>query len=345
MKENMKILTFCLSLMALSCVVLAGCGNQASEPQPVPATTTNNRTPTPTRVANPAPELRAVELSHDGTLVAVGTLTQSSPMTGTVTLRQASDNRMVRTWTVTGGVTSLSIARDNKLLAAAGPNKVSLFRLPSGQLLHTRVANGRGSYTVTCDLSPDGKLLAVSDGEFNLIDVKRWKPATRPNIRWGRPGFVDSVTFSPDGKFLATTHHDIGPSLKLRDMRTGQGQSLQNGDAGNNPVFSNDSRYVTGQSEFETSVYHTAPARLARLMEEVDREQGDFGTTFVPYAFSPDGRLLAGGNMTTDHIEIWDVRRGKKLRTLPQTKPVVAWREARTLLVHDKQGLLERVRF
>lgn len=56
-----------------------------------------------------------------------------------------------------------------------------------------------------------------------------------------------------------------------------------------------------------------------------------------------DERGKAGGRPSSGRIEIWDVRRGKRLSTLPQTKPVV-WPEARTLLVHGKQGLLERIR-
>ena len=77
--------------------------------------------------------------------------------------------------------------------------------------------------------SPDGKLLAVSDGESDLPHYKLlptaiilWDVATREEVRWlrGHTNSIWALAFSPDGKTLASGSAD--QTVKFWDTASGQ---------------------------------------------------------------------------------------------------------------------------
>jgi hypothetical protein len=117
----------------------------------------------------------------------------------------------------------LDVASGGKVVAVVRAKQVELWdtattkKLKAAPFTHTRID--------AAGFSPDGKLLAISDR--NELVLWRWEDDTHERIDLGR--CVGSLTFSPDGKFLAE-----GPTprenLQIRDVATRQVvQTLANG--------------------------------------------------------------------------------------------------------------------
>jgi WD40 repeat protein len=77
--------------------------------------------------------------------------------------------------------------------------------------------------------SPDGKLLAIADGESDLPHYKLlptaiilWDVATLEEIRWlrGHTNSIWALAFSPDGKTLASGSAD--QTVRLWETATGR---------------------------------------------------------------------------------------------------------------------------
>jgi WD40 repeat protein len=107
----------------------------------------------------------------------------------------------------------LDVASGGKVVAVVGEKKIELWDVATAKLLkaapfeHTRIDAAR--------FSPDGKLLAVTDR--NALVLWRWEADKHERIDLGRS--VGSLTFSPDGKFLAE-----GPTprenIQVRDVES-----------------------------------------------------------------------------------------------------------------------------
>jgi WD40 repeat protein len=107
----------------------------------------------------------------------------------------------------------LDVAPGGKVVAVVREKRIELCDVATGKLLkwapfkHTRI-------DAAC-FSPDGKLLALSDR--NELVLWRWQENTHERSELGR--CVGSLTFTPDGKFLAE-----GPAprenIQIRDVET-----------------------------------------------------------------------------------------------------------------------------
>jgi WD40 repeat protein len=107
----------------------------------------------------------------------------------------------------------LDVASSGKVVAVVREMKIELWDVATTKLLksapfkHTRID--------AASFSPDGKLLAISDR--NELVLWRWEENAHERIDVGR--CVGSLTFSPDGKFLAE-----GPTprenIQIRDVET-----------------------------------------------------------------------------------------------------------------------------
>jgi WD40 repeat protein len=107
----------------------------------------------------------------------------------------------------------LDVASTGKVVAVVRDKEIEIWdtattkRLRAALFKHTRVD--------AAQFSPDGKLLALAD--HNDLVLWRWEENTRERLELGRS--VGSLTFSPDGKFLAEgpTPSDI---IQIRDVET-----------------------------------------------------------------------------------------------------------------------------
>ncbi len=203
--------------------------------------------------------------------------------------------------------------------------------LPPGALLRlgtVRLRHGLGVYSVA--YSPDGRLIASTGGDGA---VRLWDAATGRLVRevTRRPQREATfAVFSPDGRLLAVggPQGDIGRAaprpmpVSLHEVATGKEvRRLE----GHGPklcaaAFAPDGKLLA-------SVDEDGDVRLWQVStgEEVRRLKGGGGAL----AFSPDGKLLAGGGGHTrwgagpdkpepggGDVRVWDVATGRELHQL-----------------------------
>jgi RNA polymerase sigma factor (sigma-70 family) len=209
----------------------------------------------------------------------------------------------VPTWESGHQWTPLAFSPDGKLLAGAG----------SGGAIHLLdVASGReqrhfGKYRETIQaltFSTDGKFLAVAAADHDEhATIGLWEVATgKDRHTLDAPGFVNFLSFSPDGQLLGTSGGPYGP-VRLWDVSRGKELyklGEDRGEASGGLAFSPDGRLLAVASPLRpTIIWETWTGRQVRQL------RGQMcGAASV--CFSPDGRSLASGGWDST-VVIWDL--------------------------------------
>jgi WD40 repeat protein len=161
-------------------------------------------------------------------------------------------------------------------------------------------------------ISADGRTVAFASGmesSISLYDVGLGKVVrTLP----GRRSYVNRLTFSPDGKLLASLV-DKEP-IKLWDVGTGKNLQCFNpksftGDNSTEFVFARDGKTLAVATR--DGIVHLLNVTKG---EEVRQIAPGRGIEPAALAFSPDGDLLAVGLSRRNSIAVWDTRTGKLVR-------------------------------
>ena len=216
----------------------------------------------------------------------------------------------------------LAVSGDGKFLAWANREQITVFGLPSGQILR------RLSYPkVRCvAFSSDGRFLAFSSLPDNVKPmqacIKLW------DLQMSKEHWVRSVkavadlVFSGDGRYLASADRENG-TVTLWDAATGDElRTLKGHQKGVSCVaFTPDGRLLATSSGFDGTV------RLWDTTTGHEQQCLIRKPTYRPYrlAFSPDGHRLAailntleddvrGGSVGI--IQVWDLATRETLLTL-----------------------------
>jgi WD40 repeat protein/ankyrin repeat protein/uncharacterized protein YecT (DUF1311 family) len=126
--------------------------------------------------------------------------------------------------------------------------------------------------------------------------------------RVGHSGGVNSVAFSPDGRYALSGSSDT--TMKLWDIATGKEIKTFRQDSYELSVdsvaFSPDGRYALSGTGSKMKLWDIATAKEIKTFEcDVDK-----------IAFSPDGRYALSAGGVFDHtIKLWDIASGKLIRT------------------------------
>lgn len=172
-----------------------------------------------------------------------------------------------------------------------------------------------GSCSLGVSFSPDNHRLAIANADHNIYVMDLHSFSIR--LLRGHEDQVLVVTFSPDGKYLASA--DYGGNIRLWNLTSGQTIATITGynksaDLSSNIKFSPDNKYIAyGQADHSIGLRNISNSSSGQQKRMVLR--GHVAQINI-VTFSPDGHYLASGGKDGT-IHIWDLRMGKLAQTLP----------------------------
>ncbi|EPB82929.1 glucose repression regulatory protein TUP1 [Mucor circinelloides 1006PhL] len=189
-------------------------------------------------------------------------------------------------------------------------------------LLHTF---DHGSVVCCVKFSADGRFLAAGCNQATYIydTLNATRVAVLQDANAGRDGdlYIRSVSFSPDGKYLATGAEDKQIRIwdiakkRIRGILSGHEQDIYSLE------FSRDGRIlVSGSGDRTARIWDWQTIRCIHELRINDVEQQDLGVTSV--AISPDSRLVAAGSLDKV-VRVWDAVTGQLLERLEGHKDSV----------------------
>jgi RNA polymerase sigma factor (sigma-70 family) len=245
-------------------------------------------------------------------------------------------------------VSAVAFGPDGRMLMSQAGSDIRFWDTATGKELG-RLANLR--YISACDLSPDGKTLAIlraPDGVANHMILGLWDVSTGRLLRTLSAGKILSwVRFSPDGKILMT--NGTNSTVQLWDLATGKPRSLKVANGVQPAMFNGDGTLVITTESDESRV---GWIRFWNVTTGKETRKLKIGTASVGrIAVSPDDRFLAtvgstwkfemgkdGAGTASEELDtfirIWDVAAGKEARRLvtPKNKDDGFWRGPENLL-------------
>ena len=222
-------------------------------------------------------------------------------------------------------------------------SNITTWELPEGAI--TRL--GQGIIMGNIAPSPDGKYLAVG----SCIGVWWYDVSTMtPIALWDTArGYISAVSFSPNGKWLATGDGD--GLVKVWDVQRGICLSEMERDESEKPyhivsrlVFSPNSQRlaVSSARDYILYIHHPGTGEQIAKFHDDPKKSRWWGGTPRPIAFSEDGSLLActmpdenlrvhtdnSGYIrlpkdATEFIAVWNVETGEQLACLTDTERFV----------------------
>ncbi len=249
-------------------------------------------------------------------------------------LASASSDQTVKVWdaatgldTLTlrghsGEVYSVAFSPDGKRLASAGSDRtVRVWDLVGFPVLATSAVG------LMCSPGAQGFFLAASALIHRRVDIIQNMVSVQEPLRLqGHTGTIYSVSFSPDGKRLASASDD--GTVKVWDVTAGQNMITFTGHTAKDDAGELEPKAIYGIA-WSPDGLHLASASSDQTVkvweastgQEVRTLKGHTGEVFS-VAFSPDGKRLASASQD-ETIRIWDSRTGQEaLAPLEHAAPV-----------------------
>jgi WD40 repeat protein len=207
---------------------------------------------------------------------------------------------------------------DGKLLAAlAEKTAVALFDVAGGKQLAGLDAPPA---EVSClAFAPDGRTLAVGGDDLRLWDIT----ARKDRLRLRQPGSFHSLAYTPDGRTLVSGDFSAG-DVSVWEVASGKERlRLRFEEKVRSVALAPDGRALAAMDARATvHLYDLTTGRVCAQFK-------GHSSPGVALAFSPDGKIVASGNMDTT-ILLWDAA-GKlrpardRLLSLPEKELPALW--------------------
>ncbi|MBF0396027.1 MAG: YjbE family putative metal transport protein [Desulfobacterales bacterium] len=200
-------------------------------------------------------------------------------------------------------IKNIDISPNSKILVSTGKETFGLWDVSTGKEL----ANLKETELTSVAFSQDSKMIAVAGKDsVKIIDALTGKELS---LLKGHSNSVNAVTFSIDGKTLASASKD--ETIKIWDTATSKELLTLKGHSGsvNSLSFSSDgNKIASGAKDASVKIWDIKTGKeLADLKGHT--------SSVKSVSFSPDNNMLASKSLDSN-IKLWDVKDNSLIATL-----------------------------